>query len=477
MNQQNYRLTSSFSSFLTGFLFVLLSLPLWTACSNNDEESKLDTSVDTEIDTNEGMEFFEGSLEDALALAEQVDKKVFVDVWTTWCGPCIVMQETVFPLPEVGEYFNARFVNYKLDAENEDQNGPEISARFEIEVLPTYLILDSEGNELSRATGGCSPTQFITMVGRMLGEVESEFDEMRARYMAGERSAEFIQQYLMDAIVEKALRKRTDPRDLTSSNESTSEADNYTQIVDKYFASRPHSELINETDTRLIMYFRFSKPRGDELVEFVIENYNDFLAVSSDSAMSQFVLDATLGAVADAARAGDEKFLEYIAALDSDPLQKAVAYERNRDPNSSLLPERIKYSWEADFLIAREDWDGVHELYKSRLEKWGDNATAGNYKWAGRRLIQSDNELHRKQALEYARTAYEMDNSDVFGVVFYIEALVTVENRDEARKVAQEYRTGLTDSAVDQQNLEILNDWTSALFDETDSESSESDEP
>ncbi|MXW54793.1 MAG: DUF255 domain-containing protein, partial [Gammaproteobacteria bacterium] len=51
------------------------------------------------------MKFFKGTFEAALVQAEQEQKKVFVDVYTTWCGPCIVMQETVFPQPEVGEYF------------------------------------------------------------------------------------------------------------------------------------------------------------------------------------------------------------------------------------------------------------------------------------------------------------------------------------------------------------------------------------
>ena len=473
MNQQFLRSLSSIPSFRSGIFLVLLSLPLWMACSNKDADADLGASVDSDVGASEGIEFFEGTYEDALALAEQENKKVFVDVWTTWCGPCIVMQETVFPLPEVGEYFNSRFVNYKLDAEDEDQNGPEISARFEINSVPTYLILDSAGNELSRALGACSPTQFIAMVGRMLGEVESDFDEMRERYIAGERSTEFIQQYLMDAIVEKALRKNVDTEDGEDADGSDIDADNYKQIANEYFSSRPHSELINETDARLIMHFRFSKARGDELVEFVIDNFDEFLAVSSDSAMSQFVLDATLGAVADAARAGDEKFLEYIEALDSDPLKKAVDYERNRYPKSRLLPERIKYSWESDFLIAREDWDGVHELYKSRFEKWGDSATAGNYRWAAANLIQSTNSTHQEVAVEWAERSYELDSTDLWVVLGYIDALVIIEKPDQARAIAEEFRSGLTDSAVDQRDLEILNDWTSALREENESDSND----
>lgn len=69
------------------------------------------------------MEFFHGSFDGALAEAREQGKKVFLDVYTDWCGPCIVMQETVFVLPEVGDYFNARFVNYKLDAEDESIGG------------------------------------------------------------------------------------------------------------------------------------------------------------------------------------------------------------------------------------------------------------------------------------------------------------------------------------------------------------------
>lgn len=458
-----------------GFVVLVLVLTLWTACSINDDDADQGESEDSITDANEGITFFHGSFEDALVLTAEENKMVFVDVWTTWCGPCIVMQETVFPLPEVGEYFNARFISYKLDAENEDQNGPEISTQYEIELLPTYLILDSEGIEVSRATGSVAPNQFIAMVDRMLGEANSKFAEMRARYIAGERSTEFIQQYLMDSIVERALRHNPDLQKPENEETNPTEADNYRKIANEYFASRPHTELINETDARLVLHFRFSKPRGDELVEFVVDNYDRFLAVSSNAAMSQFVLDATLGAVADAARAGDVKYLEYLEDLEEQPLKKAVDFERNRDPGSRLLPERIKYSWEADFLIATEDWDGLYELYQSRFEKWGDKATAGNYNWAAKRLIQSDNPSHRKEAVGYAKQAYEMDNSDIWVVVGYIEALVTVENSDEARKIAQEYRSGLSDSGVDQQKLEILNEWTSALLDDADAETSQSE--
>ena len=450
-------------------LVCILTIPFWNACSAPQEERNAgdidNTPTQTSTTDSQGMAFFQGSFDEALASAEEQEKLVFVDVYTIWCGPCIVMQETVFPLPEVGDYFNERFVNLKLDMEDEEQNGPEIGTRYKIGVVPTYLILDSGGNELGRALGGASASQFIEMISRVLGDSESTFEEMQARYDSGERSTEFVQQYLMDAIVELAFRE-IDNQDSASVRAYFEEGEKFKKIADEYFTSRSFEELINEIDARLVMHFHERTARGNELVEFVLEHYEEFLVVSSESAMAQFTLNTTLGAVADAARAGDEKFTTYIEALDTYPLSKAVVHERNRYPDSRLLPERMRYSWETDFLMAKGDWDGLYEVYKRRFERWGENATASHYQWASRELLQSENPEHHKVAAEYGRQAYELDVKDPYIAVGYISALMAIEKSEEAQQVAEEYRSGLSDSEVDKSSLETFNRITSSMFEE-----------
>ena len=177
---------------------------LLALCACSDPTTvDIDPTATTPADP--GMEFFHGSFDDALAQAREQGKKVFLDVYTTWCGPCIVMQETVFPLPEVGDYFNARFVNYKLDAEDESIEGPEIAARYGVKGYPTYLILDNEGEEIGRATSGMSGDQFIALFSQMLGETESQFATIKARFDAGDRSPEVVQEYLDAAIVDQSM--------------------------------------------------------------------------------------------------------------------------------------------------------------------------------------------------------------------------------------------------------------------------------
>lgn len=437
---------------------VLLSTVLLVGCSKDTsvevEESADDVAAEAESEP-EGMKFFKGTFEAALVQAEQEQKKVFVDVYTTWCGPCIVMQETVFPQPEVGEYFNARFINFKFDAENEDENGPELAARYDIGVYPTYLILEHDGTEISRANSAMSGPQFVTLVGRMLGEKSGNFDELLSRYEEGERSAEFVQQFLMDAIVEFSL-SDVDSDDMTAMMAYYERVAKFKQFAADYFTTKTYVELVNPIDAQLVLHYKDKTPRGDELVEYVLDNYNEFLAVSSDAAMSQFALSATWYAALNAAQDGDQGYLSYVESLKLDPLKHAAEYERNRDPSSNLVPEVLERRLRLIYLQSIEDWDSIFNYYQSELVNTDDTPNARSFSSAARNLSRSDNPEHIAASVEYGKQAFELDSRDPMIASDYIAALMASDKTDDAESVAQSYRSGLTDSAADQDKLEIF---------------------
>lgn len=82
----------------------------------------------------QGIEFFHGTWEEVKAKAKEADKLVFVDAYTTWCGPCKRMAANIFPLPEVGEFYNANFINYKLDMEKGE--GPDFARKYGVRAIP-----------------------------------------------------------------------------------------------------------------------------------------------------------------------------------------------------------------------------------------------------------------------------------------------------------------------------------------------------
>lgn len=117
-----------------------------------------------------GTVFEKGTLKELLALADEQDKYLFVDVYATWCGPCRIMAKQIFPQQKVGEFFNKTFVNAKFDAEKGE--GVDVAKRYSVKAYPTFLITDSDGEEVGRIVGGADADRFIEEVQRVLENIE-----------------------------------------------------------------------------------------------------------------------------------------------------------------------------------------------------------------------------------------------------------------------------------------------------------------
>lgn len=58
------------------------------------------------------------TVEQAEALMKKTPKKIYVDVFTSWCGWCKVMDKKTFSNPDVIAYMNENFYCIHMDAEN-----------------------------------------------------------------------------------------------------------------------------------------------------------------------------------------------------------------------------------------------------------------------------------------------------------------------------------------------------------------------
>ena len=85
----------------------------------------------------QGVDFKELTMQEALTLAEKEKKMVFVDFYTTWCGPCKMMSSKVFTREQVGAYFNREFVNLKVDAEKGE--GVELAKKYSSDEAPAFI--------------------------------------------------------------------------------------------------------------------------------------------------------------------------------------------------------------------------------------------------------------------------------------------------------------------------------------------------
>ena len=212
-----------------------------------------------------GVRFEELSFEKALEKAKAENKRVFVDCYTSWCGPCKRMVSSVFPQKEVGDYMNRHFVNVKYDMEKGE--GPALKERYRVAVFPTFLIVNSDGTIHAKFTGYTNAQQYMT---RLKGYVESDttLGMLEKQYDAGQRGKELLTVY------GELLRVCSDPR----ANQVSSEL--FGLLSDEERFSERFRYIYQRVD-----YFPIGSPEW----EFFVENQDRFIQLLGEVRVSQLL--------------------------------------------------------------------------------------------------------------------------------------------------------------------------------------------
>jgi hypothetical protein len=141
-----------------------------------------------------GISFSDLSFEQALKKAAEENKIVFIDCYTQSCGPCKMMARKVFPQKVCGDYFNSRFVSLIRDMEAGE--GPELGARYEVRIYPTFLFINPDGSVLLHYNLGAEPNaeKFVAKIDNAL-----QIAKMKTVFDSGEYTDSFLDEYLSRA--------------------------------------------------------------------------------------------------------------------------------------------------------------------------------------------------------------------------------------------------------------------------------------
>ena len=102
-------------------------------------------------ESSKGISFHDNMpWKEILHLAKKENKLIFMDCYTTWCGPCKALAKNVFTQEKVGEFFNSRFINVKYDMEKGDGKMLNETYKKHIVGYPTLLLIDAEGKVLQQ---------------------------------------------------------------------------------------------------------------------------------------------------------------------------------------------------------------------------------------------------------------------------------------------------------------------------------------
>lgn len=138
--------------------FWLLSVVTVMAISLMSAVSPVKTALK---DDSEGIQFTDATWNSILKKAKTEKKIIFLDAYASWCGPCKMLQKNVFTRREVGDYFNKRFINVKMDMEKGE--GPLLSQRYPLEAYPTLLFIDGNGRVVKKVIGYQDPEKLLAI--------------------------------------------------------------------------------------------------------------------------------------------------------------------------------------------------------------------------------------------------------------------------------------------------------------------------
>jgi len=120
------------------------------------------------------------SLEEAVQAQAKNPKKIMMDVYTSWCGPCKMLDKNTFQNPDVVKYVNENYYAVKFNAEGKEQinfketvfKNPnydpkkigrnaqhELAAALRISAYPTIVFFNENGETLLPVPGYKSPSQ------------------------------------------------------------------------------------------------------------------------------------------------------------------------------------------------------------------------------------------------------------------------------------------------------------------------------
>ncbi len=110
----------------------------------------------------EGIVFSDLSFEEALKEADKTGKLIFLDAYTDWCGPCKAMSRRTFTDVNVGELFNSKFINLKVEMEK-NPIGPELARRYGVRSYPSMFFINGKGKVVKKIIGYHGPDDLLAV--------------------------------------------------------------------------------------------------------------------------------------------------------------------------------------------------------------------------------------------------------------------------------------------------------------------------
>jgi thiol-disulfide isomerase/thioredoxin len=181
---------------------------------------------------NRSILFIEKPWAEILEQAKSSNKMIFLDAYTSWCGPCKWMAANMFTNDTIAGYYNSTFICAHFDMEKGE--GLQLAKIYQVQAYPTLLFINPAGEMVHKRVGAPQKIQDYLDMGKTALTPGEGFSACVKKFQEGERDPKFIIKY-MDRL-QGAYMPFNEP-------------------LKQYFASQTESDLTNRANWEMIYLY------------------------------------------------------------------------------------------------------------------------------------------------------------------------------------------------------------------------------
>ncbi len=349
----------------------------------------------------------DASWKEIQAKAKTENKYIFMDCFTTWCGPCKYMSAAIFPLQNVGEFMNDKFISVKVQLDTTDkdndavkawyQDGHDLAKEYNVVAYPTYLIFDANGKIVHRFVGSSPADEFLLAAKKSLNP-ETQYYTLLNQYKAGKKDEAFL-------------------RTVALASADAYDMENAKNISNEYLATQ--SDLYTKENLGFIQ--KFTQSSKDKGFDILLQNPAKVDAVLGEGSAS--------------------------AAIQPIIMREEVFKHFSNDPKSLIDWNEIsneltkKYPAQADEVLAKAkviwyqhagDWTNYQPAIIDYMKKYGAKAPPeelNSYAWT---VFQNCPDMKCvTEALDWSKRSFKNEENPAF-IDTYANILYKLGKKDEA---------------------------------------------
>ncbi len=234
-------------------------------------------SWSTGLSQNRSITFIEKPFSELLSMAKDQHKLIFLDAYTTWCGPCKWMAANIFTNDTVADYYNKTFICAHFDMEKGE--GTAVAKAFQVRAYPSLLFIDSSGAMVHMRVGVAQKIQDYLDMGKVALTPGEGFNACLKKFQEGNRDPKFMIKFLER--LQGAYLPVTEPLNL-------------------YFASQKESDLLNRANWDII--YEYITDMDSKEFGFLLSHQKEYSKLYTKDSVNSKIYNVYLKAISASGR-------------------------------------------------------------------------------------------------------------------------------------------------------------------------------